>query len=284
MRRFRLSAAATLAARRRRPAAIAPLLLLLALPLHLRAGTLDDFEHEARRSQPPAPASTSGGNDSRRLTDCDGEPDRHLSCDLGEAIAGGVLYLVTQPFVAGGEGSVARLRGETAEGRPVPRRKAGDPELPGVALFLGHEEANDDIHGQMLRGEVGHGFLALRGKTQRLHETGNGDRLELTQAHLLFRGTYGPVQVDLGGGRMWLAGDTHARGRSFLLGASAFVTRHLSLHAVGSNGRFGGNDVRELDGALELHRRYGGVRLGYQRNRAGAVDIEGPYAGLTFFY
>lgn len=284
MRRFRLSAAAMLSAMRCGLAAIAPLLLLLAHPLHLRAGTLDDFEHEARRRQPPAPASASGGNDTRHITDCDGEPDRHLSCDLGEAIAGGIVYLVTQPFVAGGKGSVARLRGATAEGKPVPRRTAGDPELPGVALFLGREEANDGIDGQTLRGEVGHGFLALRGKTQRLHETGNGDRLELTQAHLLFRGSYGPVQVDVGGGRMWLAGDTHARGRSFLLGASVFVTRRMSLHAVGSNGRFGGNDVRDLDGAIEWHRRYGGIRLGYQRNSAGVVDIEGPYAGLTLYY
>lgn len=266
-----------------------PLLALLAALLAppAAAGTLGDFEQAATRPSPPSASKAKGGagsSDSAGGHDhCDDDETRARDpfCDLAESIGAAVVQVLTLPFVLGGQGSLAFEQGHDSEDTPVPRRVHGDLALPRAALEVDRFQARDDIRGLDLRAEAGYAFIGADIRYQRLDEAQPADRLEITRAHLLFRGLYGPLQVNLGLGRIHLGGSS---GDSRLAALQLPLGHGLALRASAIGGRIHGNDIEQFEGALLLKRDFGGLQAGYQRQRAGGVVIEGPLVGLSLRY
>lgn len=253
--------------------------LLLAPPA--RAGTLDDFEAAATR---PATASDAGEHTAPdRHAHCDDAAERALNplCGIAESLGGFLIRMVALPFVLGGEGSLALERGREDERAPVPPRAPGDLALPRAALEVDYLAARDDIQGIDLRAEAGYAFLGADLRYQRLTEQQPPDRLEITRAHLLFRGRYGPMQLNLGLGRIDL-GDSS--GDSRLLALQLPLGRALALRGSVITGHINDNDIELFEGTVLARSGLAGLHAGYRLQRSGGVEIEGPFAGVALRY
>lgn len=248
---------------------------------------LGDFEKSSTRKSSNTESSTKHHDheSSECLTD---QPCDFLNDFLSSFISG-MFY----PFIKMAENSAAKMA-ENSEERETCldddetddciKRKAGDPDIPNFALDLNYLTAKNNIHGIESRVEAGYGPIGLQLKNINYRQDEFSSSLNISHAHLLYRGLYKKFQLNLGIGGVFINGQQSSEGSSFLIQANAFPNDLVSFSSSYISSSINNNNIIEYDNSIAIRRNKTSLRAGYKLNRAHEEEIRGPYIGISLRY
>lgn len=275
---------------------------LLAVSAPVYAGTLGEFEQQARSSKQESDAETdqTDADDSAEQTgdsrDCytsyddaceDTADDEslalmRLSLELAYQLAKAGLEL-------GGSWSMARMPGsdplDLFADNQVPRRQPGELGLPYLALDSGYQWLGDDITAWDGRLELGYGLLGLESRYVRLNEPGAGDSLSMRWLHPLYRMSFSEYfELAIGLGVAGLHGQQSTSGLGFTNSWRIRTSDIVYLQGSSSSMLFEEGDASQITVEAAFAAPYGALRLGYRWYQAGSMTLSGPTLGLTLSY
>lgn len=245
---------------------ICAVLLVLLMAHPVAAGTLKSFEKAAT-------LPGNHGKDERSFYEVD--EDSGVAELLEE-----LVVPVAQVIAFGGINSSNRVSGAGEE----PRR-SGDALLARLRVDACYQKVEDDVDAFDLRAEAGYGFFGIQTRHTRFWEVHPADTLGVTQAHLLYRMSFGSqVECDLGVGALLLDGRRTTSGISFTLPLLIHPTRNFGVEFRPAWGDMNGRAVDDYDLAVLLGDRHVSLKLGYRWLMSGQRDLSGPEAGVSLYW
>lgn len=267
--------------------------LLVPSPTTAQGGRLERVREEVRRE--PSPGEN---RDDRSCDDEDGSGDF-----LGEVLGPLCVYTITGPFVLPHrflEDDFARTglfrrypwddgrRGRlTIQGAPEP-----SPHLRPWSVRLAVDESND-FHGlnrltASLLVDTSSRFGLQTGWTHLREQLPGGrrDEMVLGDANLVFRFAQGEAaEFRAGlGGRLLLDGDLVRGGFNATYGADFFPAEPFIISTTFDAGTLGSAGVFRVRATAGVSFRHFELYAGYDYLLIGAVDLQGPVAGLRLWF
>lgn len=266
--------------------------LLVVAPLTTIASDLDDFEEAAtaKRSSENAEEEKAEEKEDKkddrraRLLDDEeeDEEDNSIIWDLFEI----TLHLVDAIVHATAEVSEARL-GRSTEYPPgeIELRQNGEPTLPFFQIEENFIRINYDITALDTNLELGSGSLGLRYRYSTYEEKHPSDELTSSQWHILLRVSASSAwELGAGVGSLQIRGNERNSGFSLTTPVKVYPSPYIGIRIKPTFSWINGNYIGDYDFSLAFAQRYWSAVLGYRFLEANGVDLNGAYAGLTFYY
>ena len=92
------------------------------------------------------------------------------------------------------------------------------------------------------------------------------------------------VEWDIGLGGAALEGNERNSGVSFTLPFRFYVWRHFGLSFRPTWSAIDSRSINDYDLGLSVGIRYVSVKAGYRWVKVGSASLNGPFAGLSFYY
>lgn len=253
--------------------ALALLLMLLTAVQPACAGTLREFEKDATTPSPEPKETREKPPRNHHEHDHDQNDNDSLGSIIGQ--------LLLMPIVLGlGYGGIESYK--RATGTSLTPREVGDPLIPLVRVDAGYQAVEHGIDALDLRGEAGYGPVAVQGRHTRYFEKGSSDTMSATQAHLLYRMSFGSkVECDLGLGAMVLDGVNTTSGFSFTFPVLVYPSPHYGVEFRPAWANLNGNSVDDYDLALIVGSRSLKLKLGYRWFLSEHQSLKGPQGGVV---
>lgn len=248
--------------------------MMITLLFHatLRAGILDDFEEASTQK----PSSSSGRSH-----------DSHDESDDNDSVFFDILFEIFHGiFVYGGKSSLAHINGsDDPLYEHISIRETGAPNLPFIRGDVHYQWVDSDVYALDGRLEAGVGPMALQLRSTRFKESSPDDSLTITYVHGLFRMSGSRLfEWDLGLGSMSMEGNERHSGFSMTFPLSSYPFEHFGLRLVPTLSGINGNVIKDMDVSMALVYPFAAVQLGYRNIEANGVTLNGPYAGLSFYF
>lgn len=260
------------------------LLFFIALPQQVSAGTLDDFEKGA--TEETGRKERHGPHKKKKTGHANAHPTSYD--DMLKLF----IDVFMDAFIVGGVASFDRISPEGTYsfseeywGYTVDKRQAGEPLIPFFRLDASYQDVESDVIAWDTRLEAGYGPVGVQARRTHYEEEITGDDLETIQMHLLYRMSFVTrVEVDVGLGYLELNGNESASGASSTIPVKLRLLEYLGIefHPIWSN--INGNLIEDYDLSLTGGWRFLSVRAGYRWFTSGSSSLNGPHAGISFYW
>lgn len=223
-------------------------------------GKLNQFEQEATQARPSAPKKVSAPESrSTRFSDAR-DSDSFWE---GAFVLGGVL------LIAGG----AQAEVVAAE------REDWTPIVPVARVDVGYQWAGEGVSAWDVGAAAGRGLIAVSGRHTVFREEGVADDLRFSQAHVVYRmAILSQVELGLGFGAAWLAGEDRESGFSFALPFRWWPVEWGGLELRPAWTWFNSVRLSDIETSVVLRVRGVTVQAGYRW-----LEIEGDRGDLNGF-
>lgn len=257
------------------------LLALAAASLAQTPSRLEQFERDATRSRPTAPVPVEVPP-YRPLASGESAPAPRPAVDWRVELLGWVPALMADAGAYSAQRLAPRPAGADLDSRAGTPRGLGEATIAFARVDLSGARMGRGIHATAARAEVGYGPWGLELVQRRYTETQPHALLELQHYRGLYRMSLGDtVEVDLGLGRLHMAGLERHRGASWTLPILVHPSVRWGVELRPSWASLNGTIVGDHELALSLGERFWSVRAGYHWLRSPAERLQGPFLGLS---
>jgi hypothetical protein len=268
--------------------------LLLGVMQTVAAGKLDEFEKDvsSNKGHPESKPEETAKQDTHDPEQGNPAEDKDTESGIFEDIFGDIFDGLIFALIDGGRASIAK-NSRTGSEEPilVAENFSVSPRSPGqnivpqlrVDLIAGGLESNIDL--EDYRFDLGYGAVGISHKKTMLTESTPEDKLELRQTILMYRMTLSDeLELDIGAGKYKLDGNN-----AYTEDASSFSILWNNRSGYGLEYRLtkaDGGDLELTDHEAGVH--YGinrlSVKIGYRSIKGDVSSLEGPFAGIAFYY
>lgn len=202
------------------------------------------------------------------------EDENGIGDDLAQEFTDAFMNLV----IEGGQYTMQRVAPGADE---LLRRNAGEPLVPFVRYDFAYQHVSSSIDASIHRFEGGYGPVALLLENFTFKERAPSNTLKVERQMILYRMSVGnEAEVDVGIGKSVITGMQRTTINVISLPVKFMIGENTSVELRPA----WAGTVDDYEVALHWGMQFGSVKAGYRILSSPGASLNGPFAGIAFYY